>query len=218
LQSEVILKAENLAIGYSGRPVQRDLNFQIKPRSLVAILGPNGCGKSTLLKTIAGILPPLAGSLHWTGGTPPRVGFCPQKESFDPIYLFSALEVVLMVTAKKPGRWLSAQDRELALNCMERTGAANLAQQRFSHLSGGQQQRVLIARALMTGAKLLLLDEPTAGIDASTSRAILDLLTNLVQTEGYSAFVVTHDFDHGKFSEALTLKPMESAELGPRSK
>jgi ABC-type Mn2+/Zn2+ transport system ATPase subunit len=188
---------EGVAVGYLRRTVLSGVNLTLRQGSFTGLLGPNGSGKSTLLKTVLGIFPPLGGriTLHPTAGRPPTLGYVPQRESLDPIYLISSLEVVLMGVCGRvrPGRFINRSERALAWQCLEQTGAADLAHRLFSQLSGGQKQRVLMARALATRPDLLMLDEPTAGIDASATRAIMDLLRDLHQNARQTILMVSHD-------------------------
>jgi ABC-type Mn2+/Zn2+ transport system ATPase subunit len=190
-----LLRLERLVVGYGGQPVLKDLNAEIARGDSVGLLGANGSGKTTLLKTMAGVLRPLAGDLFFFPKSKrPVVGFVPQRESLDQPFLLSSLEVVLMGACGRiePGKFLGSRERSRATECLEKTGAGLLAQQRFAELSGGQKQRVLIARALMANPDLLLLDEPTAGVDNAATKAIADLLLTL-NREGMTIVMVNHD-------------------------
>ena len=123
------------------------------------------------------------------------MGYVPQRETFDPVYLLSAYEVALMGTFNRVslGRITAVSVREHVHHCLRMTGAERFAHQQFSQLSGGQRQRVLIARALATKPDLLLLDEPTAGIDAAAAQAIMEVLAGLHREQGLTILLVTHD-------------------------
>ncbi|HWH68785.1 MAG TPA: ATP-binding cassette domain-containing protein, partial [Candidatus Sulfotelmatobacter sp.] len=125
----------------------------------------------------------------------PGLGYVPQRETLDPIYLLSSFEVVLMGACRRvrPGCFINRQEREWVQHCLQETGAEELSRRRFSQLSGGQRQRVLIARALATRPDLLLLDEPTAGIDANASQAIMELLRRLHEEQRLTILMVNHD-------------------------
>jgi ABC-type Mn2+/Zn2+ transport system ATPase subunit len=190
-----LLRFERLVVGYGGQPVLKDLNAEIARGDSVGLLGANGSGKTTLLKTIAGVLRPLAGDLvFFPKSKRPVIGFVPQRESLDQPFLLSSLEIVLMGACGRigPGKFLGSGERSRALECLERTGAGLFAQQRFAELSGGQKQRVLIARALMANPDILLLDEPTAGVDSAATKAIADLLLSL-NGQGMTIVMVNHD-------------------------
>lgn len=188
---------DHVAIGYERDIVLSDINLQIHRGTFTGLLGANGSGKSTLLKTIIGIVPPVAGriSLPPMGGRAVIVGYVPQRESLDPIHLFSSFEVVLMGVCGRvgPGRRTGSEERDFVRQCLRESGAEDLGGRRFSLLSGGQKQRVLIARALATKPDLLLLDEPTAGIDAAATQSIMELLQNLHRQRGLTILMVSHD-------------------------
>ncbi len=185
---------QDVDVGYRSRPLFRGLNLRIEQRSFHAILGANGSGKSTLLKTIAGIIPPLRGSVEYGEGAR-VIGYVPQKESLDPLYLFSAFDVALMGACRKigPGRRIGQEARAQAERMLALTGATEFKDRLYSQLSGGQKQRTLIARALMTEPEILILDEPTAGVDPAASETILQLLLHLQQSHSMTLLLVTHD-------------------------
>lgn len=198
MTGDLLLTINDLAVGYDRQVVLDGIRLEFKRGSFTGLLGPNGSGKSTLLKTIAGILPPLGGTLAFKpiDGRDPVIGYVPQREALDPVFLLSSFEVVLMgVTVRvRPGRFFSKAEREWARHCLAQTGATEVAPKRFSQLSGGQKQRVLIARALATKPDFLLLDEPTAGIDAAATQAIMDVLRRIHQEQGMTILMVSHDF------------------------
>ena len=191
------LTLEDVAVGYGRRVVLADVRLRITRGSFTGLLGANGSGKSTLIKTIIGVIPPLAGRVrfHPIDGCEPGLGYVPQRETLDSIFLLSSLEVVLMGASGRvaPGRFFGRPEREWARQCLEQTGAADLANRRFSELSGGQKQRVLVARALAAKPDFLLLDEPTAGIDAAASQAILELLRRIHERQKLTVLMVNHD-------------------------
>ena len=188
---------DSLAIGYNGQAVLSGISLSIARGSFTAILGPNGSGKSTLLKTLLNLQPPLAGHLRFgtPGGAPPAFGYVPQSVHFDPIYLLTGFEVALMGVFGRvgPGRFPSKRERLFVLECLRATGAEAFARQQFAELSGGQKQRVLIARALATRPDVLVLDEPTAGVDAAATRALLEFISQLHAERKLTILLVTHD-------------------------
>lgn len=190
---EPLVILERVAVGYNGRPVLRDMSATIFRGDAVGLLGANGSGKTTLLKVIAGVLRPLEGEVRF-GASRPVIGYVPQRESLDQSFLLSSLEVVLMGACAiiGPGRFLRGKHRDWARDCMERTGVEDLSSRRFGELSGGQKQRVLIARALVAEPDLLLLDEPTAGVDLDATRAIAELLQKL-NADGMTVLMINHD-------------------------
>ena len=222
-----MLTVEKAALGYGRRAVLRHVNLEIARGSFAGVLGPNGSGKTTLLKTLAGIIPPLEGRVVLQGT--PVLGYVPQREALDPLGLLAAMEVALMGVCGRigPGRRLGRAGRDLTRQCLRDCGAEDLAQQRFGQLSGGQKQRVLIARALAAQPDFLVLDEPTAGIDAAAAQAIAQLLVKLHRERGLTILLVTHDLalarqhlqevvwvrdgrvEHGPVSQFLTRDKIE---------
>jgi ABC-type Mn2+/Zn2+ transport system ATPase subunit len=191
--SDSILELRDVAVGYNRHAVLSGISFKLARGSFTGLLGTNGSGKTTLLKTVAGILPPVRGTivLH----SPASLGYVPQRDQLDSIYIFSAFEVALMGVCGRVGAGLrvNSTERDRVHDSLRRAGAETFARQRFSQLSGGQKQRVLIARALAAEADFLLLDEPTAGVDAAAAAAIADLLMTLNRDSGMTILMVNHD-------------------------
>jgi manganese/zinc/iron transport system ATP- binding protein len=198
----------DLTVAYRRRPVLWDIDVTLPARQLIAIVGPNGAGKSTLLKAALGLLPLASGHVR-IFDQPIRsarrlVGYVPQREAVDWDFPIDALGVVLMGTYARLG-WLrrpSRPDHSLALECLRKVGMQDFATRQISQLSGGQQQRVFLARALAQDARLYFMDEPFAGVDAATERAIVDVLRDL-RSQGRTVLAVHHDlqtvpdyFDH----------------------
>ena len=192
--TEAAIALHDVDVGYRSRPLFYRLNLEIAKGSFHALLGANGTGKTTLLKTMAGILPPLRGRVEYAGGAR-TIGYVPQKEQLDSIFLFSAWDVAIMGACGEigPGRRMGKKTRAEAMQMLELTDAAGFASELFSRLSGGQKQRILIARALMTRPQILILDEPTAGVDPAASESILQLLLKLQAERGITVILVTHD-------------------------
>jgi ABC-type Mn2+/Zn2+ transport system ATPase subunit len=226
-----MLSLKNVAVGYGRRVVLSNVNLTLRRGSFTGLLGANGSGKSTLLKTILGILPPVEGEviLDQVEGRPPVLGYMPQRESLDPIYPLSSFEIVLMAACGRvgPGRFIDRAERRLARRCLVETGTADLGGKLYSHLSGGQKQRVLMARALATRPEFMLLDEPTASIDASATRAVMDVLKRIHRERQLTVLLVSHDLTavrqyaedviwlhegkllHGPVTELLTREKIE---------
>jgi manganese/zinc/iron transport system ATP- binding protein len=195
-------------VAYHAQPVLWDVDLTLPEGRLIAIVGPNGAGKSTLLKAILGLVQATTGWVQVFGAPYEQrrswVGYVPQRESVDWDFPTSALDVVTMGLYGRIG-WLrrpSRHHRSIALECLDKVGIRELAHRQISQLSGGQQQRVFLARALAQDAKLYLMDEPFAGVDATTERAILSLLQEL-RDQGRTVVAVHHDlqtvaeyFDH----------------------
>ena len=195
--SEPIITFDDLAIGYDGRAVLSGISLAIARSSFTAILGANGSGKSTLLKTLLGLQPPVAGQIKITASvnTPLIFGYVPQTSELDPLYPLTGFDVALMGTFGRvgPGRFPPRNEREFVRDCLRATAADGFAQQKFSLLSGGQKQRVLIARALATRPDVLVLDEPTAGVDAAATRALLEFISRIHAERKLTILLVTHD-------------------------
>jgi manganese/zinc/iron transport system ATP- binding protein len=192
------VEVHDLTVAYHTKPVLWDVDFALPEGKLVAIIGPNGAGKSTLLKAILGLVPVSAGWVE-VFGRPTRdqralIGYVPQRESVDWDFPTSAMDVVLMGLygqlgwLRRPGR----KERERALAALQHVGMADFAHRQISQLSGGQQQRVFLARALAQDAPLYFMDEPFAGVDATTERAIATLLGEL-RSRGRTVVAVHHD-------------------------
>ena len=195
--STPLLALRDVSLGYDGRPVLEHVSFTVERGELLALLGPNGAGKTTLFRGILGLIPLLGGRIDYhfdRRARPP--GYVPQKDTLDPIFPLTALEVVLMgACAQLPPLWpIGRQQRRVAGACLARVGIGDLANQPFWALSGGQKQRVLIARALAVEPEVLLLDEPTAGIDASAEAAVVDLIVRLNREQGLTVALVSHHF------------------------
>ena len=160
----------------------------------MGLLGPNGCGKSTLLKTIVGILPILKGRVEFPEEGRPRFGYVPQRDTLDAVYPLTAFEVALMGTQGKFCLLSVVRGaiRERTMQALRDVRADGLARRLFAELSGGERQRVLIARALAADPECLVLDEPVAGIDQTTTEVIMDLAMTLHKSRGMTILMVNH--------------------------
>jgi ABC-type Mn2+/Zn2+ transport system ATPase subunit len=196
-QIDALIRLEDLSIGYNSHVVLSGISLSIGRSSFTAILGANGSGKSTLLKTLLGLQPPVSGKIDVApiGGCEPVFGYVPQALQFDPLYPLTGFDVALMGTygRSRPGRFLRQTDRAFAHQCLRATASDAFASKRFSQLSGGQKQRVLIARALAAKPDILVLDEPTAGVDAVATRGLLEFISEIHVQEKLTVLLVTHD-------------------------
>lgn len=215
------LSVHAVTVAYHRKPVIWDVDFDIEPGRLVAIVGPNGAGKSTLVKACLGLVPRAAGQVEFWGGSyatsRSRVGYVPQRESVDWDFPVSALDVVCMGRYRKIGwcRPVSRSHKRAATACLDRVGLADLAHRQISQLSGGQQQRVFLARALAQEADLYFMDEPFAGVDAATERAIVAVLREL-RDEGKSVLVVHHDLQTVRtYFDDIVMLNMRVVATGP---
>ena len=192
-----VIDVQHVGFGYDDKQVLDDITFQVVAGEFVAVIGPNGGGKTTLLKLLMGFLKPNAGTIHLFGHVPgtnsEQVGYVPQVLRFDRQFPISVLEVVLSGRLSHLpwyGRF-HRKDREAALEALELVGLADYRDHAFGQLSGGQAQRILIARALVCHPQLLLLDEPTASVDAKAEETIYQLLHSLKKE--MTIVMVTHD-------------------------
>jgi manganese/zinc/iron transport system ATP- binding protein len=217
------IEVHDLTVAYRTQPVLWDVDLVLPEGKLIAIVGPNGAGKSTLLKAILGLVPAVTGWVQIFGEPYARrrswVGYVPQRESVDWDFPTSALDVVTMGLYGRIG-WLrrpSKHHRETALASLEKVGMRDLAHRQISQLSGGQQQRVFLARALAQDARLYLMDEPFAGVDATTERAILTLLKEL-RASGRTVVAVHHDLQTvAEYFDHVVLLNMRLVAAGPIS-
>ncbi len=209
----------DLTVAYHEEPVLWDVDLDVKPATLMAIVGPNGAGKSTLIKTILGLIEPAAGDVTIFGeslkANRRRVGYVPQRGSVDWDFPTNALDVVLMGTYGKLGwfRRPTREDVERARSALGAVGMEDFAERQISQLSGGQQQRVFLARALVQNADIYFMDEPFQGVDATTEKAIITVLRQL-RDEGRTVVVVHHDLETVPeyFDEVLILNVRKIAD------
>lgn len=192
------IEVRDLTVAYRDRPVLWDVDLEVPTGVLMAIVGPNGAGKTTLIKSILGLVRPAAGDILVNGGSYAAqrrsVAYVPQRGSVDWDFPTSVLDVVMMGLYGRLG-WIrrpGPPERLAALEALQKVGMADFADRQISQLSGGQQQRVFLARALVQDASIYFMDEPFQGVDATTERAIVELLQNL-RAEGSTVVVVHHD-------------------------
>jgi manganese/zinc/iron transport system ATP- binding protein len=192
------LHVEDLTVSYGAAPALWDIDLDIPPGVMCAIVGPNGAGKSTLLKAALGLVRPVAGHVRFLGRPVAqmrgRIGYVPQRHSVDWDFPTSVRDVVEMGLYRSLGwfRRPGKAARARAMVALAEVGLQDHANRQISQLSGGQQQRVFIARALVQDAPILILDEPLAGVDAGTEAVIIALLKRL-RDEGRTVIVVHHD-------------------------
>ena len=194
-----LITLRDVTFGYDGAPALLDINLTIHERDFLAIIGPNGSGKTTLVKVALGLLKPTSGTVELFGrslgqfGDWGKIGYIPQKAThIDPFFPASAEEVVAMAL-RSAGLVSGREARERVLRALGEVGMAEVRKWPIGRLSGGQQQRVFIARALVTSPRVLVLDEPTTGVDAVTQTAFYDLLDRLNKREGLTIVLITHD-------------------------
>lgn len=191
-----LITCKDLTLGYESIPVARHLSFTVEEGDYLCILGENGSGKSTLMKTLLGLQAPLAGSVTYGDGLRQnQIGYLPQQTPLQRDFPASVQEVVLSGCLGRCGwrPFFSQEEKALAARNMERLGITGLARRCYRELSGGQQQRVLLARALCATQKLLLLDEPAAGLDPKVTAGLYDLIADLNRKDGLTILMISHD-------------------------
>lgn len=193
-----IITVKGLCAGYDGEAVIEDVDFEMFPGDYVGLIGPNGGGKTTLLRVILGLLPIMRGSVTVLGQSPAlareHLGYVPQVSKSDRDFPISVWDVVRMGLPKRgflQANRLNASEKAEIERALSQADVLDLAKRSFNQLSGGQRQRVLIARALVTDPKILVLDEPTASIDSQSTARLYDLLAELNQH--LSILLVSHD-------------------------
>jgi zinc transport system ATP-binding protein len=192
-----VVQLEGVGFSYEGVPVLKDVDLTVTEGDFVSIVGPNGGGKTTLLKIILGLVKASRGSVRVFGAPPvkarPRIGYMAQHSTFDFLFPVNVLDVVLMgCLGNVPGLgFYRPKDRKAALRALDRMEMEAFRNRPFSRLSGGQRQRVLLARALVSEPELLLLDEPTANVDAAIEMELFEILSEL--NRNMTIMLVTHD-------------------------
>ncbi len=191
-----LISCKNLTLGYENTRVAENLSFEVVPGDYLCIVGENGSGKSTLMKTLLGLRAPLAGQIVFGDGLRKNeIGYLPQQTPIQRDFPASVQEVVLSGCPNRCGLrpFYNKEEKALAARSMERLGITPLARRCYRELSGGQQQRVLLARALCATRKLLLLDEPVAGLDPKVTAELYDLIAELNRKDGITVIMISHD-------------------------
>ncbi|MEM7310319.1 MAG: ABC transporter ATP-binding protein [Planctomycetota bacterium] len=222
-QAEPVVDVRRLTVCYDGKPALWEAGLAVPRGTLTGVIGPNGAGKSTLLKALLGLVPAATGSIELFGKplkeVRRRIAYVPQRESVDWDYPISARDVVAMGLYGRVGfgRWIGRREKREAEAALARVGMDELADRRIGSLSGGQQQRVFLARALAQGADLYLMDEPFAGIDATTEAVIVDQMRRL-RAGGATVVCVHHDLASARsyFDHAVVLN-LRVVACGPAS-
>ena len=193
-ESLPLIAVKNARLGYQDATILDNVELAIQPGDFIAIAGPNGSGKTTLFRTILGFLPVLSGSLTRNCSLS-EFGYVPQSAALDANFPVTVEEVVAMGAygRLKPYRPMPDEEKVRLRKVLEQVGLAHLAARAFFSLSGGQKQRILIARALMVGPKILILDEPLSGVDTESRAAISELLLQVNRDEKKAIFFSSHD-------------------------
>lgn len=190
------LKCDNVTLGYEGKPVTENLNFEVHEKDYLCIVGENGAGKSTLIKALLGLKAPMSGEISTHGGLKPtQIGYLPQQTVVQKDFPASVKEIVYSGLLNKCGArpFYTKEQKEFAEKQMERMNISHLQKRCYRELSGGQQQRVLLARALCATEKMLLLDEPVAGLDPKVTKDMYELIYKLNRQDGITVIMVSHD-------------------------
>jgi ABC-type Mn2+/Zn2+ transport system ATPase subunit len=212
LSRELLAELEDVSATYGGPPAIEGVSFVVRAGQRIGVLGPNGGGKSTLFKVMLGLLPARSGRVDVRS----RCGYVPQSDRSRLDYPVSALDVVLMGALgripwwRRPGR----AERRLAMEALELVGLEPHARATFGELSGGQRQRALIARALMSEASLLLMDEPFAGVDAASARRLMTIVDRLAD-QGHGVMIATHDIDQVRAWDLVLCLNRRQVAFGP---
>ncbi len=198
VQSNIALEIHDLTVSYDKKPVLWGIDLAIPKGSICGIIGPNGAGKSTLIKSIMDLLPASSGYVKILGEDlgeiRKKVSYVPQRESVDWDFPASVYDIVQMGRYGRVGLFkrLKKADKEAAMDALRQVGMEKFKDRQIAQLSGGQQQRVFLARALCQEAEIYFMDEPFAGVDAATEKAIIQLLRKLA-AKGKTVIVVHHD-------------------------
>ena len=198
-----IIECKNAAFGYGGAPYVRKVSFSLAEGTYLCIVGENGSGKSTLLKGLLGLLPPSEGEVRLSLKRT-ELGYLPQQNETRRDFPATAHEVVLsgFAATSRLLPFYSKKEKEAAIEYMKKTGTESLAHRRFGELSEGQKRRVLLSRALVCAKKLLVLDEPSAGLDPEHAGEMYAVIEKL-HSEGTTMIAVTHDMDAARRADKL---------------
>ena len=207
---------EHTNLGYGNKPILTDISFEIPEGDFLGMVGPNGAGKTTVLRTILGTLKPLSGTVTRAPGL--RFGYVPQRDQVDYGFPLKVVDVVLMGRYDRIGlgRRPTSADRKLACDALDHVGILDLADRHLTDLSGGQKQRTLIARALVGKPNILVLDEPTTGMDLVSTTQILGLVRSLHENDGMTVVMVSHALNEvANYVERIALVVGGGFRIGP---
>jgi ABC-type Mn2+/Zn2+ transport system ATPase subunit len=211
-----LVEFDQVSVGYGHRPILTGLSFAIAEGDFLGMVGPNGSGKTTILRAILGTLEPLAGTVRRAAGL--RFGYVPQRDQVDYGFPLTAVEVVLMGRYDRigMGRRPTAEDRARAMRALEQVGIGELAGKHLLDMSGGQRQRTLIARALVGEPNVLVLDEPTSGMDLVSTTQILAFVRDLHERSGLTVIMVSHALNEvANYVEQIALVVPDGFRIGP---
>jgi ABC-type Mn2+/Zn2+ transport system ATPase subunit len=188
-----LIEFSNVDLGYGKRKILSDISLSIFSGDFFGIVGPNGAGKTTILRAILNIIKPIKGKLNFDKENI-HFGYVPQQETIDLVMPYNVMDVVMMGRFKRIGliKIPGKKDKQIVMDSLGHLGIENLAKAGFMNLSGGQKQRTLIARALAAEPNILVLDEPTSGMDISGKTAILEIIKQLHENENLTIIMVSH--------------------------
>lgn len=214
------LICQNLSVGYEGKAILQDLNFEISAGDYVCVVGENGSGKSTLMKTILDLQPPLAGSVVLDDGLRKNeIGYMPQQTAIQKDFPASVREIVLSGCQGRCGfrPCYGRTENRMAAHAMEKLQISHLAKRCYRRLSGGQQQRVLLARALCSTKRMLLLDEPVSGLDPKAAAQLYVLIQKLNAEDGVTVMMISHDMEAARLYSSHILHVGNGSFFGPKA-
>lgn len=191
-----MIKCKNLSLGYEGKAIVDNLNFEVNEGDYLCVIGENGVGKSTLIKTLLGLLKPIEGEVIYNENLlATEIGYLSQQQQLLKDFPASVFEIVLSGCQSKVGirPFYNKKEKRDAKTKIKELGLSELKNRSFKELSGGQQQRVLLARALMAGQRLMILDEPVTGLDPIASKNMYDIINNLNKIKKMTVIMISHD-------------------------
>jgi ABC-type Mn2+/Zn2+ transport system ATPase subunit len=217
-----MIAVRDVTLGYGGVAVLRHVDLDIQTGEFLGIVGPNGSGKTTLIKAVLDLLPPLAGTITRSTERGERLhfGYVPQRDTVDSIFPISVRQIVSMGRFGRVGlvRRLAASDWAIVDEALQRVGIVDLAARSYGQLSGGQKQRTLIARALASQPDLLVLDEPTNGMDLPSEHALLELIAELHRRNNLTVVMITHLLSNvANYADRIAIIADAALEVGDRA-
>ncbi|MDO4548986.1 MAG: ABC transporter ATP-binding protein [Clostridia bacterium] len=187
---------KDVSLGYDGNIVSEGISFRVCEGDYLCIVGENGAGKSTLMKALLGLHKPMSGTIALAGGLrQDEIGYLPQQTSYQKDFPASVEEVVVSGCLSRSGLrpFYNRREKQYAKENMQRLGILPLCKRCYRELSGGQQQRVLLARALCSAGKLLVLDEPVSGLDPAATNDMYEIIRKLNREDGVTIIMISHD-------------------------
>ena len=200
------ITCKNLAIGYDGKVLLKDINFSVKSGDYLCIIGENGSGKSTLMKTLLNLQQPISGKiLYGAGVKSDEIGYLPQQTVIQKDFPASVREIVLSGCQNRVGMrpFYNRSEKKCASEMMEKLQITNLENRCYRELSGGQQQRVAIARALANKPSVIFADEPTGSLDSKTTKEVIDVLKFCVEEYKQTLVMITHNDEIAKSADRI---------------